>query len=72
MESREALRGWYVVNVQLTPAFLLNNGYEYHVAHGFGLIEYFVSSYFWPNKFNTVASSLPALAICKTSLSTNP
>ncbi|EIW66589.1 hypothetical protein TREMEDRAFT_34839 [Tremella mesenterica DSM 1558] len=34
-------------------SFLINNGKEYHYAHAFGLAEYFISSYFWPNKFHS-------------------
>lgn len=55
---------------KLTAAFLLNNGHEYHIAHGFGLAEYLVSSYLWPSKYDTSLASFPALAICTLKLLT--
>jgi protein-S-isoprenylcysteine O-methyltransferase len=33
-----------------TPAFLLNNGNGYILAHVVGLVEYFAWSYFWPRQ----------------------
>lgn len=44
-------------------AFLLNNTNQYHYAHALGLTEYFISSYFFPGKFNTWYCSLPWLSI---------
>lgn len=46
-------------------AFLLNNTNEYHLAHLVGLTEYFLSSYFWPEKFNSVFASPWVLVICE-------
>lgn len=37
-----------------TTAFLLNNGLSYHIAHLAGVIEYIVSSYYWPQKFKSI------------------
>jgi protein-S-isoprenylcysteine O-methyltransferase len=46
-------------------AFLLNNTAQYHYAHAVGLAEYFISSYFFPGKFNSVWSSTPVLVLCE-------
>lgn len=46
-------------------AFLLNNGRQYHYAHLFGLAEYIVSSYVWPDKFGSIWCSSYALLGCK-------
>lgn len=42
-------------------AFLLNNGRQYHIAHAFGLAEYFTSSFFFPEKFDSWYCSQPFL-----------
>ncbi|CAD6566429.1 MAG: hypothetical protein TREMPRED_002580 [Tremellales sp. Tagirdzhanova-0007] len=42
--------GWNVQKLTI-DAFLLNNTNQYHYAHAFGLTEYFLSSYFYPQKF---------------------
>ena len=39
--------------VLTVTAFLLNNTNQYHYAHALGLTEYFISSYFFPQKLST-------------------
>ncbi|KAL1410358.1 farnesyl cysteine-carboxyl methyltransferase [Vanrija albida] len=52
--------GWNYRKLSV-DAFLLNNTAGYHLAHFMGLTEYFISSYFWPNKFEGVWASWPVL-----------
>ncbi|WWD16571.1 hypothetical protein CI109_100999 [Kwoniella shandongensis] len=54
--------GWNVQKLSV-DAFLLNNGKQYHYAHAFGLAEYFVSSFFFPRKFNSRLSASPWLTL---------
>ncbi|OCF57985.1 protein-S-isoprenylcysteine O-methyltransferase [Kwoniella mangroviensis CBS 10435] len=54
--------GWNPLKVSV-DAFLLNNTTQYHVAHAVGLAEYFISSYFFPSKFDSKRNSTPLLAI---------
>ncbi|KLT41134.1 protein-S-isoprenylcysteine O-methyltransferase [Cutaneotrichosporon oleaginosum] len=54
--------GWNYHKLSV-DAFLLNNGAHYHFAHATGLIEYMLSSYFWPGKFRSYFASLPLLCI---------
>ncbi|WVQ83607.1 hypothetical protein IAT38_005748 [Cryptococcus sp. DSM 104549] len=53
--------GWNPQKLSV-DAFLLNNGRQYHYSHAFGLTEYFISSYFFPKKFDSFWSSFPCLA----------
>ncbi|WVW80077.1 hypothetical protein I302_102050 [Kwoniella bestiolae CBS 10118] len=54
--------GWNPLKVSV-DAFLLNNTSQYHVAHAMGLAEYFISSYFFPSKFEGKGNSTSYLAI---------
>jgi protein-S-isoprenylcysteine O-methyltransferase len=40
-------------------AFLLNNGATYWYSHAIGLAEYFISSYYWPTKYDHFFTSFP-------------
>ena len=40
-------------------AFLLNNGATYWYSHAIGLAEYFISSYYWPTKYDHFLTSFP-------------
>ena len=42
-----------------TVAFLLNNGATYWYSHAIGLAEYFISSYYWPSKYDHFLTSFP-------------
>ncbi|ORX33630.1 protein-S-isoprenylcysteine O-methyltransferase [Kockovaella imperatae] len=56
--------GWNPLKLSV-DAFLLNNTNQYHYAHLFGLGEYFLSSYFFPGKFDSRFCSAPViLAVC--------
>ncbi|WVN90825.1 uncharacterized protein L203_106068 [Cryptococcus depauperatus CBS 7841] len=52
--------GWNPQKLSV-DAYLLNNGKQYHIAHAIGLTEYFISSMFFPRKFNSSWSSFPVL-----------
>ncbi|KAK4687611.1 protein-S-isoprenylcysteine O-methyltransferase, partial [Tremellales sp. Uapishka_1] len=54
--------GWNASRLSV-DAFLLNNTRQYHLAHAVGLLEYFISSWLFPSKFNTPFASLPFLGI---------
>ncbi|WVQ94751.1 hypothetical protein IAU59_001832 [Kwoniella sp. CBS 9459] len=53
--------GWNPLKLSI-DSFLLNNGRQYHMAHCFGLVEYFVSSLIFPSKFQSNWNSFPILA----------
>ena len=71
MESSKTDCWWYVLDIspkreyELTSAFLLNNGATYWYSHAIGLAEYFISSYFWPAKYEHFFTSFPFLFIGK-------
>ncbi|ORY27468.1 protein-S-isoprenylcysteine O-methyltransferase [Naematelia encephala] len=54
--------GWNTQKLSV-DAFLLNNTSQYHFAHLVGLSEYFISSYFFPRKFDSFITSLPFSSI---------
>jgi hypothetical protein len=52
-------------NELIKAAFLLNNTVHYNLAHALGLLEYFVSSYFFPGKYDTWICSFPVISAGK-------
>ncbi|KAI9632565.1 protein-S-isoprenylcysteine O-methyltransferase [Dioszegia hungarica] len=58
--------GWNPAKLSV-DSFLINNGAGYHAAHVAGLVEYFLSSYFFPGKYTGILSSplylVPVFAI---------
>ncbi|WVR03844.1 hypothetical protein IAU60_000841 [Kwoniella sp. DSM 27419] len=53
--------GWNPLKVSV-DAYLLNNTKQYHMAHAFGLLEYFVTAYFFPGRLDSPWCSGTALA----------
>ena len=70
MECPKTQYRWSAIRLEvyktlIAAAFLLNNTNQYHYAHLSGLVEYFITSFFFPQKFESRYCSFPFLLLGK-------